>query len=285
MQTLLGTDKASMAPNELIKALLCLNVDLLWNGGIGTYVKSARESDADVGDRSNDVLRVNGRDLRARIVGEGGNLGFTQLGRVEYASQGGRINTDFTDNVGGVDCSDNEVNIKILLNQLVAAGDLTLKQRNQMLYEMTDAVAQVVITNAYRQSQSISVTAFRGAEQLKEQQRFIQGLEREGKLDRGARVPPSDEELSERMAAGQGLTRPELAVLVAYGKMVLKEQLNCPEVTDEPFLANMLVTSFPTQLQQQFGAAWPSIRCAARSSRPGWPTCWSTTWGSTSPAG
>jgi glutamate dehydrogenase len=148
-----------MAPNELIKALLCLNVDLLWNGGIGTYVKSARESDADVGDRSNDVLRVNGRDLRARIVGEGGNLGFTQLGRVEYASQGGRINTDFTDNVGGVDCSDNEVNIKILLNQLVAAGDLTLKQRNQMLYEMTDAVAQVVITNAYRQSQSISVTA------------------------------------------------------------------------------------------------------------------------------
>ena len=136
------------------------------------------------GDRSNDALRVNGRDLRARIVGEGGNLGFTQLGRVEYASQGGRINTDFTDNVGGVDCSDNEVNIKILLNQLVAAGDLTLKQRNQMLYEMTDEVAQVVITNAYRQSQSISVTGFRGSEQLKEQQRFIQGLEREGKLDR-----------------------------------------------------------------------------------------------------
>src|SRR5690606_7435133 len=120
IQTLLGTDKASMAPNELIKALLSLNVDLLWNGGNGTCVKSARESDAEVGDRSNDVLRVNGRDLRARIVGEGGNLGFTQLGRVEYASQGGRINTDFTDNVGGVDCSDNEVNIKILLNQLVA---------------------------------------------------------------------------------------------------------------------------------------------------------------------
>ncbi len=255
IQTLLGTDKASMAPNELIKALLCLNVDLLWNGGIGTYVKSSRESDAEVGDRSNDVLRVNGRDLRARIVGEGGNLGFTQLGRVEYASQGGRINTDFTDNVGGVDCSDNEVNIKILLNQLVAAGDLTLKQRNQMLYEMTDDVAQIVITNAYRQSQSISVTSFRGAEQLKEQQRFIQGLEREGKLDRALEFLPSDEELSERMAAGQGLTRPELAVLVAYGKMVLKEQLNCPEVTDEPFLANMLVTSFPAKLQQQFGAA------------------------------
>ncbi|MBM0490533.1 NAD-glutamate dehydrogenase [Aeromonas jandaei] len=255
MQTLLGTDKASMAPNELIKALLCLNVDLLWNGGIGTYVKSARESDAEVGDRSNDALRVNGRDLRARIVGEGGNLGFTQLGRVEYASQGGRINTDFTDNVGGVDCSDNEVNIKILLNQLVAAGDMTLKQRNQMLFDMTDDVAQIVITNAYRQSQSISVTSFRGSEQLKEQQRFIQGLEREGKLDRALEFLPSDEELSERMAAGQGLTRPELAVLVAYGKMVLKEQLNCPEVTDEPFLANMLVTSFPPKLQQQFGAA------------------------------
>ena len=156
-----------------------------------------------------------------------GNLGFTQLGRVEFASQGGRINTDFTDNVGGVDCSDNEVNIKILLNQLVAAGDLTLKQRNQMLYEMTDDVAQIVITNAYRQSQSISVTSFRGSEQLKEQQRFIQGLEREGKLDRTLEFLPSDEELSERMAAGQGLTRPELAVLVAYGKMVLKEQLNC----------------------------------------------------------
>ncbi|UBO75817.1 NAD-glutamate dehydrogenase [Aeromonas rivuli] len=255
IQTLLGTDKASMAPNELIKALLCLNVDLLWNGGIGTYVKSHKESDGEVGDRSNDALRVNGRDLRARIVGEGGNLGFTQLGRIEYASQGGHINTDFTDNVGGVDCSDNEVNIKILLNQLVAAGDLTLKQRNQMLYEMTDAVADIVLTNAYRQSQSISVTSYRAADQLKEQQRFIQGLEREGKLDRALEFLPSDEELSERMAAGQGLTRPELAVLVAYGKMVLKEQLNCPEITDEPFLARMLVTSFPEQLQQRFGEA------------------------------
>ncbi|PJG58650.1 NAD-glutamate dehydrogenase [Aeromonas cavernicola] len=254
IQALLGCDKASMAPNELIKALLCLDVDLLWNGGIGTYVKSARESDADVGDRSNDGLRVNGRDVRARIVGEGGNLGFTQLGRVEYASQGGRINTDFTDNVGGVDCSDNEVNIKILLNQLVAAGDLTLKQRNQMLYEMTDDVAHIVITNAYRQSQSISVTRVGGPDQLKEQQRFIQTLEREGKLDRNLEFLPSDEELAERMAAGQGLTRPELAVLVAYGKMVLKEQLNCPEITDEPFLANLLVTSFPAQLQARFGA-------------------------------
>lgn len=255
MQALLHTDKASMAPNDLIKALLCLDVDLLWNGGIGTYVKSSKESHGEVGDRSNDGLRVNGGELRARIVGEGGNLGFTQRGRIEYAMQGGRINTDFTDNVGGVDCSDNEVNIKILLNQLVAAGELTLKQRNQLLYEMTEEVAQIVINNAYRQSQSISVTTYRGDEQLKEQQRFIQSLEREGKLDRALEFLPSDEELAERMAAGQGLTRPELAVLVAYGKMVLKEQLNVPEITEDPFFARMLIKSFPTLLQQRFADA------------------------------
>ncbi|ALP39436.1 NAD-glutamate dehydrogenase [Aeromonas schubertii] len=255
MKGLLHTERDTMTPNELIKALLCLDVDLLWNGGIGTYVKSRKESHAEVGDRSNDALRVNGGELKARIVGEGGNLGFTQQGRIEYAMNGGRLNTDFTDNVGGVDCSDNEVNIKILLNQLVDAGDLTVKQRNQMLYEMTDEVAQIVLTNAYRQSQSISVTRYRGDEQIKEQQRFIQALEREGKLDRALEHLPSDEELSERMAAGQGLTRPELSVLVAYGKMVLKEQLNTPEVTEDPFLARMLVKSFPTQLQQRFGEA------------------------------
>lgn len=255
MQQLLDTEQTSLTPTEVIRHLLMAEVDLLWNGGIGTYVKSSRENNNDVGDRANDGVRVNGNELRTRVVGEGGNLGCTQLGRIEYANNGGRINADFIDNVGGVDCSDNEVNIKILLTKLVDEGELSMEQRNQLLYDMTTDVANIVLTNAYRQSQTISITEHRGAAALKEQQHFIQWLERQGKLDRQLEFLPSDDELTERMAAGRGLTRPELAILVAYAKMGLKETLNISDITDNDFIAQLLPLTTPAPLVERFGEA------------------------------
>lgn len=252
MKKWLGTKQQTMTPNELIHNILKMPVDLLWNGGIGTYVKGSKESHAEVGDRANDDTRINGKELRAKIVGEGGNLGLTQLGRIEYTANGGRANTDFIDNVGGVDCSDNEVNIKILLNSLVNAGDLTVKQRNELLYDMTDDVAELVIQDCYRQTQSISITHVNGVSKLKEQQRFIHGLEREGALNRELEFIPLDEELSDRAATGLGLTRPELSVLIAYGKMVLKEKLNIPQITDNPYHRQLLVDAFPKVLRERF---------------------------------
>ncbi|GAA5187877.1 NAD-glutamate dehydrogenase [Ferrimonas gelatinilytica] len=253
IKSMIRTKRAQMTPNELIHALLQMEVDLLWNGGIGTYVKAASETHADVGDRANDAVRINGGQLRAKIVGEGGNLGLTQLGRIEYARAGGRINTDFVDNVGGVDCSDNEVNIKILLNALVTEGDMTTKQRNGLLEAMTDEVAEIVLEDCRDQTLSISVTEMRNGEQIKEQTRFIHYLEREGKLDRALEFLPNDDELAERLASGQGLTRPELSVLVAYAKMVLKEQLVDPVITDNAHLSQRMFHYFPQRLQDKFG--------------------------------
>ena len=252
MKKWLGTRQMTMTPNELIHNILKMPVDLLWNGGIGTYIKSKKESHSDVGDRANDDLRVNGRDVQAKIVGEGGNLGLTQLGRIEYAANGGRVNTDFIDNVGGVDCSDNEVNIKILLNSLVNDGELTVKQRNKLLYDMTDDVSRIVLKDCYRQTQSISITELAGVKQLKEQLRFIHGLEREGQLNRELEFIPSDDEISDRVASDRGLTRPELSVLIAYGKMVLKDALNIPEITDNPYHGKLLVQAFPEVLRKKF---------------------------------
>ncbi|MFD2176588.1 NAD-glutamate dehydrogenase [Veronia pacifica] len=252
IQKMLATQRSTMTPNELIKQLLKMNVDLLWNGGIGTYVKSESETHTEVGDRANDALRVNGNELGAKVVGEGGNLGMTQLARMEFALRGGRVNTDFIDNVGGVDCSDNEVNIKILLNGLVAAGELTFKKRNQVLESMEDEVSDIVLEDAYVQSESISVTHKQQVSLLKEQIRFIHQLEKEGKLDRNLEHLPDDEELSERQLRGQGLTRPELAVLVAYGKMVLKEQLVDDEISSDPHFAKFLPAYFPQVLQRNY---------------------------------
>ena len=249
---MLGIKKASLTPNDLITAVLKMKVDLFWNGGIGTYLKASGESHAEVGDRANDSLRIDGAQLQAKIVGEGGNLGCTQLGRIEYAASGGRINTDAVDNAGGVDCSDNEVNIKILLNSLVQNGDLTVKQRNQLLADMTDDVGKIVIEDCYRQTHSLSITAMRGVNQLKEQVRFIHELERKGKLDRALEFIPNDDEISERLSKGQGLTRPELSVLLAYSKMVLKEDLVCPEITDNPYHNRLLLEAFPPQLQDKY---------------------------------
>jgi len=255
MKKMLGTKKASMTPNELIKASLMMEFDLLWNGGIGTYIKNSHETDADVGDRANDALRINGNDLGAKILGEGGNLGATQLGRIEFAAKGGRVNTDFIDNVGGVACSDNEVNIKILLNGLVSEGDLTRKQRDELLYSMTDEVSELVLKDCYRQTHTLSITQSKGASTLKEKIRFIHALEKEGKLNRAIEFLPTDEELAERAAAGKDLTRPELSVLVSYAKMVLKESLVTDEITENPYYRQLLVKSFPRPLREKFNDA------------------------------
>ncbi|MBD1581406.1 NAD-glutamate dehydrogenase [Pseudoalteromonas sp. S16_S37] len=255
MKKMLNTKKVSMTPNELIKALLMMPSDLLWNGGIGTYIKHSKETNAEVGDRANDALRINGAELGAKVFGEGGNLGATQLGRIEFASKGGRINTDFIDNVGGVACSDNEVNIKILLNGLVAEGDLTKKQRDELLYSMTDEVAQLVLADCYRQTHTLSITKSKGPATLKEKVRFIHALEKEGKLDRTIEFLPTDEELAERAAADKDLTRPELSVLVSYSKMVLKESLVVDEVSENPYYRQLLVNSFPAPLREKFGSA------------------------------
>lgn len=252
MKKMLGTKKTSMTPNELIKASLMMDHDLLWNGGIGTYVKHSKETDADVGDRANDSLRINGKDLGAKVFGEGGNLGTTQMGRIEFAAKGGRVNTDFIDNVGGVACSDNEVNIKILLNGLVAEGDLTRKQRDELLYSMTDEVAQLVLNDCYRQTHTLSITQSKGTSTLKEKIRFIHALEKDGKLNRAIEFIPTDEELAERAAAGKDLTRPELSILVSYAKMVLKESLVTDEITENPYYRQLLVKSFPLPLRERF---------------------------------
>ncbi|MFG0379718.1 NAD-glutamate dehydrogenase [Pseudomonas sp. zbq_18] len=244
-----------LAPTELLNALLKAPVDLLWNGGIGTYVKSSKESHADVGDKANDGLRVNGNELRARVVGEGGNLGMTQLGRVEYGLNGGASNTDFIDNAGGVDCSDHEVNIKILLGEIVAAGDMTGKQRNKLLADMTDDVGNLVLGNNYKQTQALSLAERRARERVAEYKRLMAALEGAGKLDRALEFLPTDDELNERAANGRGLTRPELSVLISYSKIDLKEALLKSRVPDDDYLAREMQTAFPARLAQKFGEA------------------------------
>lgn len=252
IKKLLDVNQPALTPNELINSILKAKVDLLWNGGIGTYIKAKSETHADVGDRTNDVLRVNAIDLRCKVIGEGGNLGVTQLGRIEYMLNGGRANTDFIDNAGGVNCSDNEVNIKILLNQLVSAGDMTLKQRNKLLLSMTDEISQIVLRENFQQAQSISISQSRSSIMVKELIRFIHWLEKEEKLDRELEFLPDDEALLERQAQGKGLTRAELAVLMAYGKMRLKQELCIPEIASEAFYQSILADYFPAAIRKNF---------------------------------
>jgi glutamate dehydrogenase len=248
----LAVDAQALPPNEVISALLRAPVDLLWNGGIGTYVRSRRERDLDVGDRANDAVRVEAPDLRCRAVVEGGNLGLTQLGRIEYALAGGRINTDFIDNSAGVDCSDHEVNLKILLNAAMAAGDLTRKQRDRLLAEMTNDVATSVLLDNYRQVQALSITESHAADVLDEHMRLIKALERGHHLDRRLEFLPSDEELAERRAAGRGLTRPEMAVLLAYSKVSLQEALLASNVPEDAYLSDDLERYLPVKLRESF---------------------------------
>ncbi|MCH8496870.1 MAG: NAD-glutamate dehydrogenase [Marinobacter sp.] len=252
MKALLGIKSDRVPPNMLIAYILKAEADLLWIGGIGTYVKASHESNTDVGDKANDGLRIDGRDLRVKVVGEGGNLGMTQNGRIEYALKGGRLNTDFIDNSGGVDCSDHEVNIKILLNAVVRDGDLTDKQRNQMLVDMTEDVSDLVLLNNYRQTQAISVAAHEASGRLEEYRRLMNSLESEDKLNRALEFLPDNEGLTERKIQKQGLTRPELSILIAYVKGDIKQALIESDLAAEAGLEKELFKVFPVTMTRRF---------------------------------
>ncbi|MGH1492691.1 MAG: NAD-glutamate dehydrogenase [Acidimicrobiales bacterium] len=249
----LGVESDSLTPEELISACLRAPVGLLWNGGIGTYVKASGESNAEVGDKANDHIRVSAIDLRCSVIGEGGNLGVTQRGRVEFAKNGGRVYTDAIDNAGGVDCSDHEVNIKILLDEIVADEDMTAKQRNSLLEEMTNDVAMLVLANNYRQSLALSVARIDATSLVDVHARYMDELEQHGELARELEALPDGEDLSERRLAGTGLTTPELAVLSAYTKNMLGRQIIESSVPDDEAMLPLLVDYFPVQLRQRFG--------------------------------
>ncbi|MCE4945762.1 NAD-glutamate dehydrogenase [Streptomyces albulus] len=241
-----------MTPADLMQAILKAPVDLLWNGGIGTYVKASTETHADVGDKSNDAIRVNGEDLRVKVVGEGGNLGLTQLGRIEFATAGGKINTDAIDNSAGVDTSDHEVNIKILLNSVVSDGDMTVKQRNKLLAQMTDEVGSLVLRNNYAQNTALALALAQSSSMLHAQQRFMRRLVRDGHLDRALEFLPTDRQIRERLSAGRGLTQPETAVLLAYTKITVADELIHTGLPDDPYLQRLLHAYFPTALREKF---------------------------------
>ncbi|NII10247.1 NAD-glutamate dehydrogenase [Oleiagrimonas sp. C23AA] len=248
----LKSDVSQLSPPELISAILKAPVDLLWNGGIGTYVKASSETHEDAGDRTNNVLRVDGRDLRCKVVGEGGNLGLTQRGRIEAAQQGVLLNTDFIDNSAGVDTSDHEVNIKILLGDAVQRGELSMDKRNEQLAAMTDEVERLVLWDNYRQNYAITLMEHQSVKRLGSMAHFISTLEAEGLLDRQVEFLPSDAELSERKTRGQGLTRPELSVLLSYDKIKLFQQLLESDVPEDPYLSKELARYFPEPLREPY---------------------------------
>ncbi len=250
----------AMHPDELISAILRAPVDLLWNGGIGTYVKASSESHADVGDRANDAVRVDGHEVRARIVGEGGNLGLTQLGRVEYAIQGGLIYTDAIDNSAGVDCSDHEVNLKVLLDQLVRDGELTVKQRNEFLVEMTDDVAQLVLDDNRAQTLALMIARTQSLTMVNTHARYLDTLEAEGYLDRQLEFLPTDKQIAERQAAGSGLRAPEFAVMIAYTKNADVVEVLGSDLPDDPALEADLMAYFPRSVRERFPDAIRSHR-------------------------
>jgi glutamate dehydrogenase len=248
----LGIEASELAPYEIVAAILRAEVDLLWLGGIGTYLKGSDEREEEVGDRGNRLVRCNGDELRCRVVGEGANLGCTQKGRVEFALNGGYINTDFIDNSAGVDCSDHEVNIKILLNAAVDVGKLSESKRSAQLAEMTDEVGQLVLRNNYLQTQAISMMSAFTVTRLGTKAHFISWLEGRGILDRQLEALPNQEQLEERQARGLGLTRPEIAVLLSYAKITLYPELLESDVPEDPYLARELVDYFPTPLREKY---------------------------------
>ncbi len=252
VQKLLGVKVSSLSPEELIKTILKAKVDLLWNGGIGTYVKATSESHDQVGDKANDNLRVNAQELGAKVVGEGGNLGLTQRARIEYAQHGGRINTDAIDNSAGVDCSDHEVNIKIGLGAAVSQKKLSLVKRNELLESMTDDVAQLVLRDNTLQTLALTMDEQRGNMILESKSRLMKHLEETGQLDRVVEFLPDEEEISRRSSDGRGLTRPELAVLLAYSKLELYSELLHTNLPDDPYFENDLIRYFPEGMQDKF---------------------------------
>ncbi|MER7735382.1 NAD-glutamate dehydrogenase [Streptomyces erythrochromogenes] len=259
MRAALGIEAGvtKMTPADLMQAILKAPVDLVWNGGIGTYVKATSETHADVGDKANDAIRVNGSDVRAQVIGEGGNLGLTQLGRIEFArsgagGEGGKVNTDAIDNSAGVDTSDHEVNIKILLNAVVADGDMTVKQRNKLLAQMTDEVGRLVLRNNYAQNTALANGSAQAPSLLHAQQRFMRRLEGAGLLNRELEFLPTDRQIRELLNNGKGLTQPELAVLFAYTKITTADELIVTELPDDPYLRRLLFAYFPAALGDKF---------------------------------
>ncbi|HUO85304.1 MAG TPA: NAD-glutamate dehydrogenase, partial [Thermoanaerobaculia bacterium] len=248
-------------PADVIRALRRARSDLLWLGGIGTYVKASDETHADALDRTNDAVRVDATELRSRVVGEGANLGFTQRARIEFALAGGKINTDAIDNSAGVDTSDHEVNIKILLDDAIRRGVLpSVGQRNELLAEMTDEVARLVLRDNYQQTQAISVAESQGVTILDQQARLMRRLERTGRLDRKLESLPDEETIAERNAAHLGLTRPELAVLLAYGKIAVYQELLESDLPDDPLLVEDLFLYFPHRLRDGYADLIPLHR-------------------------
>lgn len=260
MKQLFGLSADHATPDELIRAMLMAKVDLLWFGGIGTYIKSSDESQEEVGDRANDALRIDATDVRAKAIGEGANLAMTQAGRVEYALAGGRCNTDAIDNSAGVDCSDHEVNIKILLGDPLRRGTITRPQRDEILAQMTEEVGALVLRDNYLQTQAISDVEAQGVALLDGHQRLIRDLERAGKLDRAIEGLPNDEEFTVRNAAGKGLTRPELAILLAYSKTTLYDELLQSDLPEDPGVHSDLPRYFPTLLSSRFREAMEQHR-------------------------
>jgi glutamate dehydrogenase len=255
VQAMLGIDDETLSGQDLIRAILKMPVDLLWNGGIGTYVRASSERDAEVGDAANDAVRIDATELRARVVGEGGNLGFTQLGRIEYAALGGRNNTDAIDNSAGVDMSDHEVNIKVLLQPLATSGELSMVQRNRLLKEMTDEVSALVLRDNYHQSLALSLAERRSREDVNLFYSLQEYLAERGDLHPRAEFMPTRRAVEERAREGLGFVRPELAILLAYAKMGLFRRLLETEFPDEPYFQHYLFAYFPEVLRERFPEA------------------------------
>lgn len=252
MKQVFGIEDNALSPNELICALLKSPVDLLFNGGVGTYVKSSLETHLEVGDRSNDYCRVNGNELHCKVVGEGGNMGFTQRGRIEFAHNGGLIYTDFIDNSAGVDCSDHEVNVKILLGQDDGTNVLTQQKRNKLLASLTEEVAYLVLDDNRAQALILSISADTAKKNIGVHIDYINHLESQGMLNRKVEFLPSEKELTERKLAGLGLTRPELAVLMAYTKIYIKQEILKSNLPEDDFINQIVVTAFPKSIQQKY---------------------------------
>ncbi len=260
LRQLLDTEETTLQPTQVIRLILRMQVDLLWNGGIGTYVKSSTEGNADVGDRSNDGVRVDARELRCKVIGEGGNLGLTQRARIEYSLGGGRINTDFIDNSGGVDSSDREVNIKILLSDVVKRTGMTRSNRNKLLASMTDDVAALVLRSNYLQTQSISMSEVGSATRIDEIAQLITNLEKTGLLNRELEFLPDDTAIEDRRARKQGFTRPELAIVLSYAKIDLYNGLIASGESLEDFLFVDRLRYFPDVLRKRFAEFIPGHR-------------------------
>lgn len=260
IKKLTGLKADKVTPFELINALLKSPADLLWFGGIGTYIKASQESHADAGDRANDMTRVNASEVRARVVGEGANLGVTQRARIELSSRKIKVNTDAVDNSAGVDCSDHEVNIKIALGAVVGAGDMTDKQRNTLLAKMTDEVGELVLRTNYNQTLAISLVEARAPALLEDHARFMRALESRGLLDRVVELLPTDEDLAERQKSGNGLMRPEIAVIVAYAKIAVFSELVRSDIPDDPYMERLLTDYMPKPIRAEHKAALKTHR-------------------------